>query len=311
MSMRKCPDCGEKYSDTYKKCPFCDEEQKLKKGKRVQKRPTKNGGRRAGTTDKENILTLILLVIMLVLAGILLWLLFGGGSDEDTPDGPSSGISSGDVSTPGSSTPDSQDPDTSTPQMPTDPVDDPKPLDPTADEIKLLPQTLTLNKTDYTTNVGGAAVQLRVGDGTGVYTWVSADPAIATVSDSGKVTAVANGTTKVYATDGVGMGVCIVRVKGGSAPVTGGNTGSGTTTSPDPSAANAKLNYTDVTISVGELLALKVKNYDGEVTWSVKDSSVASVLNDGTVKGLKSGRTDVIAKVGDRTLTCIIRVKNG
>ncbi len=311
MSMRKCPDCGEKYSDTYKKCPFCDEEQKLKKGKRVQKRPTKNGGRRAGTTDKENILTLILLVIMLVLAGILLWLLFGGGSDEDTPDGPSSGISSGDVSTPGSSTPDSQDPDTSTPQMPTDPVDDPKPLDPTADEIKLLPQTLTLNKTDYTTNVGDAAVQLRVGDGTGVYTWVSADPAIATVSDSGKVTAVANGTTKVYATDGVGMGVCIVRVKGGSAPVTGGNTGSGTTTSPDPSAANAKLNYTDVTISVGELLALKVKNYDGEVTWSVKDSSVASVLNDGTVKGLKSGRTDVIAKVGDRTLTCIIRVKNG
>ncbi|MBE6961968.1 MAG: hypothetical protein E7445_05875 [Ruminococcaceae bacterium] len=313
MSMKKCPDCGEKYSDTYKKCPFCDEEQKLKKGKRVQKRPTKNGGRRAGTTDKENILTLILLVIMLVLAGILLWLLFGGGSSDDTPDNPSSGITSSTEKPgpdPGTSTP--ENPGTSTPQMPTDPVEDPKPLVPTADEIKLLPQTLKLNKEDYTTNVGDAAVQLRVGDGTGVYTWVSADPAIATVSETGKVTAIANGTIKVYATDGVGMGVCIVRVKGGSAPVKPDPSNPSTPTTPsDPSAANAKLNYTDVTISVGELLAMKVKNYDGEVTWSVKDSSIASILNDGTVKGLKSGRTDVVAKVGDRTLTCIIRVKNG
>ncbi len=320
MSMKKCPDCGEKYSDTYKKCPFCDEEQKIKKGKRVQKRPTKNGGRRAGTTDKENILTLILLVIMLVLAGILLWLLFGGGSGDETPDDPSSGITSSTEKPdpgPGTSTP--ENPGTSTPQMPTDPVD-PKPLTPTADEIKLLPQTLKLNKEDYTTNVGDPAVQLRVGDGTGVYTWVSADPAIATVSETGKVTAIANGTIKVYATDGVGMGVCIVRVKGGSAPVrpnpgdpitpTNPSTPTTPTTPSDPSAAKAKLNREDFTISVGELFAMKVKDYDGEVTWSVKDSSIASVLNDGTVKGLKAGRTTVTAKVGDRTLECIVRVKN-
>ena len=315
MSMKKCPDCGEKYSDTYKKCPFCDEEQKLKKGKRVQKRPTKNGGRRAGTTDKENILTLILLVIMLVLAGILLWLLFGGGSD-DTPDKPSSGITSSTEKPdpgPGTSTP--QNPGTSTPQMPTDPVEDPKPLTPTADEIKQLPQTLKLNKEDYTTNVGDAAVQLRVGDGTGVYTWVSADPAIATVSETGKVTAVANGNVWVYATDGVGMGKCIVRVKGGSAPVKPDPSNPTTPTTPttpsDPSAANAKINKTDITMSIGELFPLKIKNYDGTVTWSVGDSSIASVNTDGTVKALKSGRTTVTAKVGDRTLSCIIRVKNG
>ena len=313
--MKKCPDCGEKYSDTYKKCPFCDEEQKLKKGKRVQKRPTKNGGRRAGTTDKENILTLILLVIMLVLAGILLWLLFGGGSD-DTPDKPSSGITSSTEKPdpgPGTSTP--ENPGTSTPQMPTDPVEDPKPLTPTADEIKQLPQTLKLNKEDYTTNVGDAAVQLRVGDGTGVYTWVSADPAIATVSETGKVTAVANGNVWVYATDGVGMGKCIVRVKGGSAPVKPDPSNPTTPTTPttpsDPSAANAKINKTDITMSIGELFPLKIKNYDGTVTWSVGDSSIASVNTDGTVKALKSGRTTVTAKVGDRTLSCIIRVKNG
>ena len=318
MAMKQCPDCGEKYSDTYKKCPFCDEAEKIKKGKRVQKRPTKNGGRRAGNSDKENILTLILLVIMLVLAGILLWLLFGGGSSDDLPDDPSSTVGSSSTEkpeNPGTSTDKPENPGTSNPgQMPGVEIDPPKPLVPTADEIKLLPQTLKLNKEDYTTNVGDAPVQLKVGTGTGTYTWVSADPAIASVDANGKVTAVANGNVWVYATDGVGMGKCIVRVKGGSAPVRPNPgdpvTPSTPTTPSDPSAANAKLNREDMTLAVGDYFAMKVKNYDGEVTWSVKDPSIASILNDGTVKALKSGRTTITAKVGDRTLECIVRVKN-
>ena len=40
MAMKRCPDCGEKYSDTYKYCPFCEEEEVLRKGK-------DRGGRRA------------------------------------------------------------------------------------------------------------------------------------------------------------------------------------------------------------------------------------------------------------------------
>ena len=313
MAMKICSKCGEKFSDTYKKCPFCAEKKALDEGKRLQKRPTKNGGRRAGTTDKENALTLILLVIMLVLAGILLWLLFGGGSDDTVAPGTSSEVSSGtETPDPGTTEPGTTEPSTGgTSTMPSDPVEDPKPLEPTADEIKQLPQTLKLNKEDYTTNVGDADVKLKVGDGSGVYTWVSADPAIASVDANGKVTAIANGTTKVYATDGVGMGVCIVRVKGGSAPVSGGNTGTGTTTPTEPSAANAKINKEDMTLAVGELYPLKISGYSGTVTWSVGDSSIASVNNDGTVKALKSGRTTVTAKVGDRTLSCIVRVKNG
>ena len=26
MAMKRCPDCGERYSDTYKNCPFCEED---------------------------------------------------------------------------------------------------------------------------------------------------------------------------------------------------------------------------------------------------------------------------------------------
>ena len=78
MAMKRCSECGEKYSDTYKRCPFCEEEAKLSKGKRVQpKRPKGSGrGAKGAPSDKENALTLVLIVIMLVLAGILLWLLF-------------------------------------------------------------------------------------------------------------------------------------------------------------------------------------------------------------------------------------------
>ena len=33
MSNRLCPKCGEEYSDTYKKCPFCQEEEAIRQGR--------------------------------------------------------------------------------------------------------------------------------------------------------------------------------------------------------------------------------------------------------------------------------------
>ena len=76
-----------------------------------------------------------------------------------------------------------------------------------------LPQTLTLSMEDYTTFAGDPAVQLRVTNAAGVFLWQSTDPAVASVDASGKVTPVAPGTAWVYATDGVGIGRCTVRVR--------------------------------------------------------------------------------------------------
>lgn len=73
--------------------------------------------------------------------------------------------------------------------------------------------------------------------------------------------------------------------------------------------SGAKLNKEDFTITVGEKTQLKVTGTTAEVTWSVKDESIASVGSDGTVEGLKAGTTTAYAKVGDRTLECIVRVK--
>ena len=68
MAMKRCPDCGEKYSDTYKYCPFCEEEEVLRKGK-------DRGGRRARQSRHFSVLTPILVVLILIMAGILLFLL--------------------------------------------------------------------------------------------------------------------------------------------------------------------------------------------------------------------------------------------
>ena len=177
---------------------------------------------------------------------------------------------------------------------------------PLVDKVKQLPETLKLNKTDFTAKVGDAPVQLQVGSGGGVYSWVSENESVATVDSTGKVTMVGAGTTNVYATDGEHMGKCIVRVKAGS----GGTTQQPTTPDPTPDTANAKLNKPDVTLKVGETFRAKVSGYEGTVTWRSEDAGVATVSADGVVRPMPSGRTNIYATVGDRTLKCIVRVKN-
>ena len=37
MAMKRCPVCGEKYSDTYRDCPFCEEEEALREGEKLRR----------------------------------------------------------------------------------------------------------------------------------------------------------------------------------------------------------------------------------------------------------------------------------
>ena len=45
MAMKRCPICGEKYSDTYKSCPFCEEEEALQSGAQIRRTAPAAGGR--------------------------------------------------------------------------------------------------------------------------------------------------------------------------------------------------------------------------------------------------------------------------
>ena len=50
MAMKKCPVCGEKYSDTYRACPFCEEEKNFRRGKP----PRRKGGSRVSQSGPSS-----------------------------------------------------------------------------------------------------------------------------------------------------------------------------------------------------------------------------------------------------------------
>lgn len=208
MAMKTCPVCGEKYSDTYRSCPFCEEEKNFRRGKGTKRK----GGHRV-RQGGPSLLSPMLVIAILLMAVLLIYLLFGKAIGEKLGWGqdPSGSEPSGAVSSQGSSGASSSG---------EEPVVDPEPAGLTYEAALALPDGLTLSKTDYSTNVGDPDVTLSVSGGSGSYTWLSENDAIAAVSESGTVTAVANGTVNILVTDGNQKAVCIVRVKGGSDPVT-------------------------------------------------------------------------------------------
>ena len=76
MNNRQCPKCGEEYSDTYRTCPFCEEEAAIKKGKplrrrsgkRVEKRQRDSSGGAGG---------IMLLLTGVIILGVVGYVFFG------------------------------------------------------------------------------------------------------------------------------------------------------------------------------------------------------------------------------------------
>ena len=185
MAMKRCPICGEKYSDTYKSCPFCEEEEALQSGSQIRRTAPARGGRRAAKNRRQpNLLSPILVVLIVIMAALLVYLLFGdqiaerltGGTDatqdqqvEDvTPDVPDTTDPEmgEDVTMPESGdtgeTEETDDGDTAAEQ--TDPA--------------TLPETLTIAylgspRTEFTMSVGDEPIPLTASGGSGTYTWSS------------------------------------------------------------------------------------------------------------------------------------------
>ena len=268
MAMKKCPVCGEKYSDTYRSCPFCEEEKNFRRGKG----PKRKGGHRV-RQGGPSLLSPMLVIAILLMAVLLIYLLFGKAIGEKLGWGqdPAGSEPLGAVSSQGSSGASSSGASGSgASSSGEEPVVDPEPAGLTYEAALALPDGLTLSKTDYSTNVGDPDVTLSVSGGSGSYTWLSENDAIATVSESGKVTAVANGTVNILVTDGNQKAVCIVRVKGGSAPAT--------PTDPTPTGGSLKLGAATVINAPG---GVNVRSGPG-----TENEAIASLVNgnDVTIK---------------------------
>lgn len=318
MAMKRCPVCGEKYSDTYAECPFCEEEKAFQDGEQIR-RSGGHGGRRAAGHQQMNLITPTLIVLILIMAGLLVYLLWGGKiadsltqSKDETQTPPveepqpeeEQPVSDGDGEEEGGMTPGVMPGDTDEEQTSGETEDQTSSgqsgqMD--YEQASKLPDGLTLSTTDFTLKNLGESHTITVSGGSGSYTWISEDDGVASVDANGKVTAVSGGTVHVLVTDGSKKGECIVRISAsGSLP---SGSGSGSTT--------AKLSNEDFTMAVGDPdVKLTVSGTNSSVAWASKDPSIATVSSSGVVKAVAKGTTTVTATVDGVTLSCIVRVSH-
>lgn len=258
MSLLKCPKCGEMFSDSYKTCPFCEEDEAFANG---GKKPV-NPGRRVHRQKSPSILGPTLVLVLVVVAGVLIYTLVGSGKPgDDRPDPP---------------------------KNPTEDVDPNTPA-----------VTLTLDQTALELTAGSTGKLAATG--ADQITWTSSNAGVVAVAEDGTVTAVAAGTATISASaEGADPVTCTVTVK--EAP------------KKDLVLESIWGMKKGVTIDIGEEAPMRV-TADGEtvddslIKWSTADSSIATVDASGVVKGVASGKTDLIAEVYGQTLTVPVIVE--
>ena len=90
MRLLKCPKCGEMFSDTYKTCPFCQEDEE-----RHSNKPVKNAGRRTGGgRAKPKVGGGVVIACLVLVLGLAAYTIFGnqitafftGEKDAPTPE---------------------------------------------------------------------------------------------------------------------------------------------------------------------------------------------------------------------------------
>ena len=126
--------------------------------------------------------------------------------------------------------------------------------------------------------------------------WSSANPSVATVSNGGLVTAVAEGSTEITASAGGKKASCKVTVSKKVVEV-----------------SSVELNKTELSLAKGasETLIATVNPADATnktIIWDSRDASVASVDGDGKVTALAGGTTVITAMASGKVASCTVTV---
>ena len=178
------------------------------------------------------------------------------------------------------------------------------PVTPTVSSVTINPSSATLDPND--TKQLSVTVDATPASADKTVTWSSSNPGVATVSESGLVTAVAQGTATITATsnlDNTKSGTCSVTVNAPAAPI--------------PVTAIA-LNKSTATIAIGDSETLTViytpadANTGKAVTWTSSNTSIATVDNSGKVTGIAAGSATITAtSTTDASITasCAVAVQ--
>ena len=278
MGNRLCPKSGQEYSDTYRSCPFCEEEEAEKKGKTLRRRGGKRLSKRKRSAGAGGVM---LLVMAVVIIGVVGYVFFGDEiagfmgirSEQTLPDDQGDGTLTPPVGEDGQNE-DAAGDDAQTPDG-----------GETGGPLALDQSSITIP--------AGETARLTTTGGTGEVTWSSSNDNIATV-EGGSVTGKAGGTVTITAASGEESVSCTVTVTG----------------DPWVSSANLSLNKTDFTLySDNPDVQMKVKGTDSPVVWASENPSVASISDTGVVKWVGKGTTSVTATVDGQVLTCIVRCR--
>ena len=303
MSNRRCPICGEEYSDTYRSCPFCEEEEAIKRGhpphrrsgRRVEKRQNARSGGAGGV---------MLLLTGIIILGVVGYVVFGDNVADavgirDNPE--PAPVSNGDDKIPAQPDYTLPEPDNSEATPSVDPGGEGGPEQ--TDDPSVPAEPLALSQTDITIPAGETG-RLTATGGSGSITWTSSNPEIASV-EGGSVTGKAGGTVTITAASGEETATCQVKVEG-EAWV-------------NPNASSFRLSKDDFTLSPSEnTWQMKMKRDestgweivgpDDGVVWASNNPNVATISETGLVARAGKGTTQITATVGGVTMECTVRM---
>ena len=159
--------------------------------------------------------------------------------------------------------------------------------------------SVSLSKTELTLTEGDSetiTATVKPDDATDkTVTWMSSDPAVATV-EGGKITAVKEGEATITAKAGDKTATCKVTVEKKVIAV-----------------ESVELDKSELELTEGDsaTLVATVKPDDATdktVTWSSSDPEVATVEN-GAVTAVKEGTATITVKAGEKSATCVVTVK--
>ena len=309
MSLIKCPKCGEMFSDSYKTCPFCEEDEAYYSGK-----VRKHKGRRAAESRRRktpSILGPVAVIVLILLAALVVWLIFGDQIKEAIT---------------------GEKPPITDVDKPDDTIDKP-------DDTPVTP-TISLNRTVLVLNVGEKD-ELKVNGTEDTVEWSSSAPTVASVNSAGEVTALTKGNAVITAEVNGESVTCTVTVRDESdAPDNGTDTpdNNSTTTKPNnsnkPSTGSVDVSKLKLKLTMGEWVStVESPNSDGNfeitsvqgeewtlavdgttaaVTWSAESGNSVATVSGDTLKvtGSSSGRyTTITGKVGDATIKLVVRIR--
>ena len=211
MDLIKCPDCGELYSSSYPRCPFCEEDGAAPR--KISLAPK----RHIANKQKSQSARGGLIVVLILVLALLSWYLFGDSiirrSDVEEPASDTRDTEAVEPNVPASSVgavkngePVPDNGGESSGASTAEPVIEP----PTEENVDV--SNAKLNRADFTLSGVGDSFQVKVSGTEATPHWSIDNANVASIAADGTVKAVANGSTTLRCKVGARELTCVVRV---------------------------------------------------------------------------------------------------